>query len=78
MSYTIHTTVSWAQTMRELRETMAKWGVDDWDVHKPSERGGTVMLKYVKDGRTFTLPMSIQAKAAVTCAFFMWPLKLCV
>ena len=45
MSYVIHTTVTWAQTMRELRETMAKWDVSDWDVYKPSERGGTVMLK---------------------------------
>jgi hypothetical protein len=63
MSYTIHTTVSWEQTMRELRETMAKWGVADWDVFKPSERGGTVTLKYVKNGRTVTLPMSRQATA---------------
>ncbi len=63
MSYTIHTTISWAQTMRELRETMAKWGVADWDVYKPSERGGTVMLKYVKNGRSVTLPMGSQARA---------------
>jgi hypothetical protein len=63
MSYVIHTTVSWQQTMRELRETMAKWGVADWDMYKPSERGGTVMLKYVKNGRSVTLPMGSQARA---------------
>jgi hypothetical protein len=63
MSYTIHTNITWAQTMRELRNTMSKWGVEDWDVVQSSARSSDVTLTYIKNGRTVTLPMSSQDRA---------------
>src|SRR4051812_17836764 len=73
MSYTIHTDKSWQATMRELSDTMSKWGIKEWDTNYPKgarlegmrqiEEDRTVHLTYQKDGRPVNLTMGKQARA---------------
>jgi hypothetical protein len=73
MSYTIHTDKSWQATMRELSDTMSKWGIKEWDTNYPkgarlegmrqTEEDRTVHLTYHKDGRPVKLTMGKQARA---------------
>lgn len=71
--YTIKTEKTWAQTMREITETFRSWGVDDWNPNYPkgarlegmrqTEEERTVVITYVKDGKTIVLKMGKQARA---------------
>ncbi len=73
MAYTLHTDKSWQVTMRELSDTMTKWGIKEWDVNHPrgarlegyrqTEEDRTVTLTYQKDGRPVNLTMGKQARA---------------
>jgi hypothetical protein len=49
--------------MRELGDTISKWGIREWDICQPSAKSNTVTLTYLKNGATVTLPMSKQARA---------------
>lgn len=59
--------------MRELSDTMTKWGIREWDTNYPkgarfegyrqTEEDRTVTLTYQKDGRPVTLKMGKQARA---------------
>jgi hypothetical protein len=73
MSYTLHTDKSWQATMRELSDTMSKWGIKEWDTNYPkgarlegmrqTEEDRMVHLTYQKDGRPVNLTMGKQARA---------------
>jgi hypothetical protein len=59
--------------MRELSDTMSKWGIKEWDTNYPkgarlegmrqTEEDRTVHLTYQKDGRPVNLTMGKQARA---------------
>lgn len=54
MSYTMHSKVSLDQTKRELRDCMAKWGVENFSI---STRNEIVELEYTIHGRPVKLVM---------------------
>jgi len=65
--------VSLSSCILQLAETMAKWGVTDWQTNNPrgarstvyqqTEKDRTVELTYVKQGKTVTLRMGKQMRA---------------
>jgi hypothetical protein len=73
MVYTLHTDKSWQATMRELSDTMTKWGIKEWDTNYPkgahlegmrqTEEDRTIHLTYQKDGRPVKLTMDKQNPA---------------
>jgi hypothetical protein len=37
MSYILITDKSWAETLDDLADTFAKWGVTEWETSRPSQ-----------------------------------------
>jgi sugar phosphate isomerase/epimerase len=73
MSYILWTDKSWAETLDDLAETFAKWGVTEWETNHPrgaNKRGDVrsateraVRLTYYKNGHQVNLVMDKQRRA---------------
>src|SRR4051812_3767800 len=71
--YVIRTNKTWHETLNELDDQMQLWAVTEWSVNQPSgarstaweqsESARTVVLTYVKGGRSVTLRMGEQGRA---------------
>jgi hypothetical protein len=69
----IRTNKTWSETINELDDQLQLWGVTQWEVNYPSgarstaweqsEAARTVVLTYVKNGRSVTLTMREQFRA---------------
>lgn len=71
--YVLRTNKTWHETLNELDDQMQLWEVAEWSVNQPSgarstvweqsESARTVVLTYVKGGRSVTLRMGEQSRA---------------